>query len=91
MSNTVESEVRNVCSELRNDCKPESIQRLAAAIKHGTPAIEADPGFIAYAKAGAINVPENDFNSLASAVRDAVISWELDVLYRAQMLCHITR
>ena len=91
MSNTIESEVRNVCAELRNDCSQESVQRLTVALKQGAAAIEADRGFIAYTKASTINVPENDWNGLASAVRDAVISWELAVLYRAQVIHHKTR
>jgi hypothetical protein len=89
--NTIETDVRNVCNELRNDCKPESVQRLTIALRQGTAAIEADSGFIAYTKAASLNVPQNDWNGLASAVREAVAAWEMAVLYRAQVIHHKTR
>ena len=90
-TNTIKTEVQNVCAELHSDCKPESAHRLARALKQGAAAVEADSGFVAYTKASIINVPENDWNGFASAIRDAVASWELAVLYRAQVMHHKAR
>lgn len=78
-------EVQKVCAELRNDCVPNSVGRLAIALSKGQAALLVDPGFIAYANA-VICVPENDYNSYASSVSNAVVSWENTVLHPAQVI-----